>query len=118
MSNDVFCFVLFKTSGHILQRLDQHSRHVGTCAFSKSGHFLTTGSNDRTVAIWTSGHQPDHSGFTRFSDSREESSRLNVMAGKSDAVLIQTVVSHLSDVNALVFIDDSQVELMVNVDQN
>jgi hypothetical protein len=40
------------------------------------------------------------------------------MAGKSDAVLIQTVVSHLSDVNALVFIDDSQVELMVNVDQH
>ena len=32
-----------------------------------------------------------------------------MIAGKSDAVLVQTVVSHLSDVNALVFIDDSQV---------
>ena len=41
--------------------------------------------------------------------SREESSHFTVKAGKEEAVLSQTVAGHLSDVNALVFVDNDQM---------
>ena len=41
--------------------------------------------------------------------SREESSHFTVKAGKEEAVLSQTVAGHLSDVNALVFVDNTRM---------
>ena len=41
--------------------------------------------------------------------SREESSHFTVKAGKEEAVLSQTVAGHLSDVNALVFVDNNRM---------
>ena len=70
---------------------------------------LATGSNDRTVAVWRIGNQPDPDFLERNFASREESSLKSVMKRKNEATLSQTVACHLSDVNAVVFVDNDQL---------
>ena len=94
-------------SGSVLHSLDHHTRHVGTCSFSRTGSYLATGSNDRSVAIWTIGSEPVQTGSDQFFVSCEESSKRSVTSKRGDATLCQTLSSHLSDVNSVTFVDDS-----------
>ena len=39
-------------TGHSIHQFEAHSRYVTCCAFSPSGDYLASGSNDRLVKVW------------------------------------------------------------------
>lgn len=72
--------------GVLVKKMRPHERYVGSCAFSWSGAFLATGSNDKCVAIFQWLH-PDNAVKTGCQDMAEDDQRLSVLAGCEDAIL-------------------------------
>ena len=90
-----------------LQKFAYHSSYVGCCAFYRSD-LLATGSNDRSVAVWTLNTAASESvevqGHTR------ELSHLTMVSELEEVSLLRSIKdAHLSDVNGIEFLGDEIV---------
>lgn len=97
-------------TGKLVRNLNYHGRYVGSCAFSSSGHFFATGSNDRTVAIWRISARPNNpNNSLQFSvdDDEEEMSRLSILADKDEVTMVHSMRAHGSDINDICFTDNN-----------
>lgn len=52
-AGDKSVIVWSPTTGKLITRLEGHTRYVTCCAFSYDGSILATGSNDKTVMLWS-----------------------------------------------------------------
>lgn len=59
------------TSGKLITKLEGHTRYVTCCAFSFDGSILASGSNDKTVMLWSLDHLTPTIIDRRISISRE-----------------------------------------------
>ena len=92
-------------TGNVIQKMTPHDRYIGSCAFSQTGTFFATGSNDKSVAIFE---------LEEYKSSRnniqgtvhENRHRLTALAGREDAVLINTIPAHVGDINDVVFVNN------------
>ena len=123
-------------SGNVLQKLDHHTSYVGACAFSRTGRYLVTGSNDKRIAVLkmqfnidngpdedssintyleeTNNENTSSSSTTR--DNSEEStteiedSHASILHDKEDISLVHVIpLAHGSDINDLVFISSQRL---------
>ena len=84
---------------------------MGSCAFSWSGAFFVTGSNDKSVSIFRWLH-PDAFGaatanlFCNFEDDH----RLSALQDKQDAILAKNMPkAHNSDINDAIFVNEKSL---------
>ena len=93
-------------SGDLLHKLYPHERYIGSCAFSRSSAFLVSGSNDRSVVIF---QFMERAFVSSVSSTSEDSQRLSVMANRQDALLVNNVKAHNSDINDAIFVNDKDL---------
>ena len=131
---DKLVYIYELSSGKVLQKLDHHTSYVGACAFSRSGRFLVTGSNDKKIAVLKmqgdDGPEGDcrmntyvpethnantSSSATTRNNSEEatteiEDSHASILHDKEDITLIHVIpLAHGSDINDLVFISSQRL---------
>ena len=106
-------------NGGLISKYYPHDRYVSSCAFSWSGAFFATGSNDKCVSIFNWNIEGDktltealnQTYTTSFGRSNTENDhRLSVLAGREDAQLLGNMSkAHGSDINDAIFIGKSNV---------
>ena len=64
-------FLQFQENGSILSKCYPHDRYVASCAFSWSGSFFATGSNDKCVSIFNWTHH-DNASFALTEASNQK----------------------------------------------
>ena len=114
------------STGNVIQKLTPHDRYIGSCAFSHTGTFFATGSNDKCVSIFGIGDYKKSDNTIQIT-SQENHQRLSVLAGREDAVMTSNIPAHSGDVNDMVFINDQDlvtcssdkcVKIWRNIDQD
>lgn len=136
---DKLAFLYEVPCGTLTEKIDHHSSYVGTCAFSRSGKFLVTGSNDKKIAVWkldsakthdletetntnTISEQETFTGRGLDSTLDEatnletgispdiEISHASILSEKDDVSLLRIISSaHYLDINDIVFISSEQL---------
>ena len=102
-------------TGVLFKKISYHDRYVGSCAFSTSGAFFATGSNDRSVAIWPwdkyeSTTDAMNNDCLVSAAYEEDENRLSVLAVREDARLIKGVAkAHGSDINDVIFFNANDI---------
>jgi WD40 repeat protein len=109
-----------------MRKLHHHDRYVGSCAFSWTGSFFATGSNDKSVAIFDWLDHDANMMIPTLARFDENDHRLSVLAGREDTLMVGSVKAHNSDINSMIFINDRDliscssdktVKLWTSVDQ-
>ena len=133
---DKLVYIYELPSGNVLQKLDHHASYVGACAFSRSGKYLVTGSNDKKIAVIKmqlnidnnpevdsstntyvqETHNANTSSNTANRDNSEEAtteiedSHASILHDKEDISLAHVIpLAHGSDINDLVFISSQRL---------
>ena len=96
------------STGEVLRRMTPHDRYVGSCAFSNTGVFFTTGSNDKSVIIFEL-EEYKALGIEEENYGLENRQRLSFLAGKEDAMMIDNVAAHNGDINDMVFVNNDDL---------
>lgn len=90
--------------------LEPHDRYIGSCAFSWSGAFFVTGSNDKTLSVfrWMDCNDNNEPASNECND--EDDHRLSALVGRQDALLLRNVSKgHRSDINDVIFTSDQNL---------